>query len=154
MFTSLSQVVLTELETAGVVYLKFEDIRDADKVALKVKHSRPMWRVEHTKPYQFSLKHVAGSSPVSNFEGQIQVAALFNGSGEKFNVGNVMNHIKELLEAHGDVMAMKTDSVNAWAFAYRAEFFDATVVKTAVRAVNHRNLGVSSRPDHRVLAES
>lgn len=144
--------MLTELESDGIVYIRFDDIRDADKAALKVKSSRPMWQTERIEPHQFSLEHHGGGSPVSRFEGQVNLTAIFNEPSDRYDVGSASNHFKELLEDHGDVMIMTIDE-KEYAVSYRAEFFDATAVKTAVRVMNGRNLGVSSRPDHRVLAE-
>jgi hypothetical protein len=146
--------VLNELDTAGNVFLKFGDIRDADKAALKVNHTRPQWHADCVEPRQFSTKYGAGGSNVSRFEGQIRIAAILNGPEERFDVGSLSRVVKELLEEYGEVVTMMIDERGARAIYYRAEFFNATIVKTAVRAMNHRDLAVSFRPVYRVLAES
>ncbi|KAK4692517.1 hypothetical protein P7C71_g4706, partial [Lecanoromycetidae sp. Uapishka_2] len=152
-FTSLNQFVLTELETKGVVYIKFNDIRDTDKAALKVKLSGSLWQTERIEPHQFSLKHNGGGPPVSRYEGQINVTAIFNGTSENCDIGSASNHFKELLEDRGDVMVMTIDENKGYVISYRAEFFDATVVKTAVRTMNGRNLGVSAHEPDLDLAQ-
>ena len=152
-FTSLKNFVLSELNT-GIVYLNFGDIRDTDKAALKVSHVRPQWHTQCVEPHQFSALFNVGNPIVSRFEGQIRIAAIFSGPEERFNVANISRDLRKLLQGYGDLMAMSIDDRNPRVVFYRAEFFDTSRVKAAVRAMQNTELGVDCRPVYRVLAES
>ena len=138
--------MLSELASAGIFYLKFSDIRDADKAYAKVESIREKWNAQHIGAKQFAVKHQPECLkylPISMFEGQILVTAHFAGPRQRFDAGSIGHLIKELLENYGDVMAYEVGIVRAPTATYRAEYYNATVVDNALANLNGFKIGVS-----------
>ena len=147
MFVSLSHVVLSDLAAAGTVYVKFADIRDADKIYSKAQTAHEKWSVRHIGPRHFVMKYQPESlkyTPVSMYEGQVLITADFAGPRQRFDAGSIGFLIKELLQNYGDVMAYEVGMIRMPVATYRAEYYDVTAVQNALSNLNGFKIGVSS----------
>lgn len=147
-------VVLTELAAVGAVYVKFDDLHDADRAHMLLKTNFGAWVSKFIDPKEFVLKHQPESlqnSQVTVFEGQVLATAQFAGPFDHFDGANIGAIVEEALGNVGHLLAFELVMVNYPCVSYRAEFFDAVAV-TKVMDLNGHKISVSSEPYHRVLA--
>lgn len=144
MFPSLKGMVLIELNTNGIMYLGFTDIRDAEEALKKATKLRPEWVTQYFPPNQFALKTDPGStSPVSVYEGQVMVRAHYGGQSQRFNAGATQQLVKELLDNYGDIKVFrKIQTAESPVVEFHAEFYDTTAANVAVASVNGFKIGV------------
>ena len=146
--------MLAELTPIGAVYLKFEDIREADRADVLVKSSYCAWVSKFIEPKEFVLKHqpeILKNSQVSMYEAQLLVTAEFAGPFDRFEVDNIGAVVQEALGNCGHLLAFDLAAVNYPTVVYRAEFFNAATVNEAMD-LNGHEISVSPKPSDRVLA--
>lgn len=149
MFESLDRIVLAELAPTGTIYVKFADIRDADRAYSKIQCIRRDWSVQHIGARHFVMKHQPESlkySPVSMYEGQVLVSAKISGLSQSFDAEGVGRLVKGLLGTYGDLMAFEMSFDRGTFAAYRAEFFSAGAVDSALAKMDEIKIAVRFLP--------
>lgn len=144
-FSSLQNLSLAELATAGAIYANFTDIRDAQKAYAKVKSVRVEWNIQYIAATNSELRSRLDDLnyvPLSLYEGQVIVKADFSGPRQQFNARTIGHLIKELLENYGEIMGYDTDFMKPPTATYRAEFFNSAATKSAISYLNGFKVGV------------
>lgn len=144
MFPSLKGLVLIELNTSGIIYLGFTDVRDSEEALKKAKKLRPEWTTQYLPPNQFSLKSEPENACfVSVYEGQVMVRAHYGGQSQHFNAGTIRQLVKELLDNYGDIKVFrKLETAEPPIVDFHAEFYDTTAANVAVVSLNGFKIGV------------
>ncbi len=146
MFSSLSAVVLTELVSNGIVYVRFADIRDSDKAWITIRDVRPTWSVQHISAPQFALKHQVANPQtpfLSRFEAQILVTANSLGANQRIEVGKFGSSVKDRLEMYGTITAYEISMTKVSIPVFRAEYCNVDAVNLALTNLDGCDIGVS-----------
>ena len=99
--------MFAELAVTGLFYVRFADLRDSDKAYSTIKTYRREWDVRYILPKHFAQKfhpEKLRSSPVSKYEGQVQVIAEYGGLPQHFDAVAVGHHLKVALEKYGCIV--------------------------------------------------
>ena len=137
----------SEVATHGAIYVKFADIRDADKVFSHAQYCDIPWIIKHVAPQAFALKYrpdARGPLTVSNYEGQVLVVASYSGIAHQLDVGSLSTIVKEALEHCGELMTFSVDRSEPTKIVMRAEYFNLNSVESAVLCVEGAKVAVSS----------
>ena len=148
-FSSVKNLALTDLATAGIIYLNFTDIRDAHKAFAKVQSHRTDWNVQYIIGSEFITNQQSNGPeyiPLSMFAGQVVVKADFSGPRQRFNAASIGHLIKELLENFGKIMGYEAGLSKHPVAAYRAEFCNTVAAESALGYLNGFRIGVCFLP--------
>lgn len=139
--------MVADLVLTSTVYVKFSDIRDADKAYSKIEQLKREWSVSRMTPSRYTvtshqLENLNYS--VSKYEGQVLVKVEFVEPLQRFDAGSMGLLIKELLEKFGDLTAYERGMIKVPVAAYRAEYCNIMAVDDALENLNGFKIGVSS----------
>ena len=135
----------SELAAHGVVYVKFADIRDADKVFSHAQHGEIPWPIKHVAPQTFAVKYRPGGFnilPVSKHEGQVSIVASYSGIAHQLDVGSLSAIVKGALEYCGELMTFSLDEAEPHKVVFRAEYFNLNCVDSAILYVEGAKVAV------------
>ena len=144
-------VVRSDLALHGRIYVKFADIRDADKVFSTVQHRDASWIVQHIGPGQFVVNDRPEGlqpSPDSIHEGQILVKAEYLGMPQRFDSNKIGCTVLGVLKRYGDVMAFCVESAEAYVATFRAEYYDIHATSQALANIDGVKIAVGLPPAH------
>ncbi|KAL9099875.1 MAG: hypothetical protein Q9163_004681 [Psora crenata] len=144
-FPSLVHVFLSDLALHGTIYVKFTDIRDADKAFSNVQRHEASWAIQHMGPRHFVMKHQPQSlqhSKASIHEGQVLVSASYLGTLQHYDVARVGCNIKDMLQHFGEVMAFNVFLTEPCKATFRAEYYDVNSVEHALKNLEGRRVAM------------
>ncbi|KAG8532028.1 uncharacterized protein KY384_003664 [Bacidia gigantensis] len=127
MYPSLLAIVTSDVTVRGIIYVKFCDIRDADKAFSFVQSHLLGWKVQHISPATFSWKYRAesvGKAQTSNHEGQISVTARYIGTSQQPDKDQIAYDLKEALEDFGQIMAFSVTLPETRKLVFRVEYYN------------------------------
>ena len=133
----------------GKVYLRFADIRDAEKAIIWVSTFGHRWNAQYTAPNEFStIRERDPTKPfaISMFEGQVIVTATFAQSPRHIDVDATGKFISELASDYGNVMAFEVRPGRAVEVLYHMEFCDLHASDKALADLHDLKFDVSLRP--------
>ena len=137
--------MLTDLKLAGIIYVKFTDLREAQRAYTKLQSSQPDWHTQYIGVKHFVLKYQPQYFPfTSDYEGQISVAALFCGPRQCFDARNIACLVSELLQNYGDVSSCYLSFCSFPRLVFIADFFDVAAACTVVSQLDGFKVAVST----------
>ena len=142
MFSSRTHLLVGDLDK---VYLKFADIRDAEKAITWVKTLSHKWSAQYVSPIEFTLRTEPSSlkaSPASTYEGQVVMLATFAQSPKPIDVDATGKLISELAGDYGNVMAFEVRPGKSLEVAYHMEFCDLRATEKALADLNELKFDV------------
>ena len=145
-FPSRTHLLVGELNK---VYLKFADIRDAEKAITWVNTLSHKWSAQYIQPTEFALKAVTESSmhiPVLLYEGQVDMKATFAQCPKPIDVDATGKFISELVSDYGNVMAFEVRPGKAMEVSYHMEFCDIRASEKALADLKELRFDVSLTP--------
>ena len=157
MFPSLLSIVTTDLSVRGIVYVKFCDIRDADRAFSFVQQNLFDWTAQHVSSSTFASKNYpgnAGQHQASINEGQVSITAKYLGSPPQPEAEKIACDLVQALGKLGQVMALRSIARENRNILFRIEFYDLNAahntllhphklemaVRTALTSLNVQNL--------------
>lgn len=128
---------------SGRLYLKFGDLRDAQKTYSQLQGSQGMIVCTYLSPRELALCFDHGDlSQISNYEGHVVVTAFMGGPVQSFNVPMVADAVKGLLRSCGDYAGCYVDLSLVTRLSFRVEFFNLAAADQAVAGLNGLRVGV------------
>lgn len=144
-FPTIKGPVLGELSINGNIYVTFADSREAQRAVYKVRHVRPEWRVVQltARDYaQFAEPTLLGQ--VSDYDGQLLVAAIDNGGNINTNCNIVARSVESIIVSFGDIKTFSAlHSTQRNALNFQVEFYNSHAAESAVVALNNVTVDVS-----------
>ena len=131
-----------DLLTRGIVYVRFADIRDADKAYSDALpgHAR------HMNPSDLSSsQHFSGPvyQTAAAHEGQLIVRLTYLGHAQHFNDESLKRAALQILEKAGEIMAIKVVVLEIPRLTLQVEFFSIKAVDELVRCKSGVKIPVS-----------
>ncbi len=142
-FPSRTHLLVGDLDK---VYLKFADIRDAEKAITWVNALGYKWSAQYILPTKFALKaepETLKHCPVSAYEGQVVMIATFARSPKNIDVDATGKFISELVSDYGNVMAFEVCPGKMLEVSYHMEFCDLRATEKALTDLNELKFDVS-----------
>ena len=145
-FPSRTHLLVGDLDK---VYLKFSDIRDAEKAITWVNTLSHKWSAHYIPPTEF-IARVEGEylkRPLgSNHEGQVVMMATFVRSPKHIDVDATGKFISELVSDYGNVMAFEVRPGKPLEVLYQMEFCDLRATERALADLKELKFDVSFCP--------
>ena len=129
--------MLSDLNTAGIIYLRYTDLREAEKSFSRLKEACKDWSLQYIGARHFVLKYQPQDFfSTSDYEGQVCLNAAYYGPRQRFNSNNISNLIKELLQHYGDLKSFEIAFCCFPRMVFKSEFFDTKAADRAVAKLN------------------
>lgn len=139
-----TSILLTELNTAGIVYVAYTDIREAKKSFVNLQAVRKDWHVQFIGPRHFVLKiQPHNYQHTSVYEAQVDTTAFYHGPLQRFDTNTIGHLVKELLQSFGDLMSFDAGPSVYPKVSFRVQFFDTMAATIAVERLNGTTVAVS-----------
>ncbi|KAH0538723.1 hypothetical protein FGG08_004675 [Glutinoglossum americanum] len=137
-FPSLKGLETLKLSSAGIIYLGFWDIRDAEKAFRKAETEGPEWDVEYYSRVQYAQVLTQTTAFVSAYESQLLVTAVFRGSSDTFDAAGIQHMLQEALARFGDMKSYQNLNDNEpGVVRIVVEFFDTRESDDALQALKN-----------------
>ena len=141
-----TSILLTELNTAGIVYVAYTDIREAKKSFVNLQDVHKGWHVRFIGPKHFVLKiQPHNYQHTSAYEAQVDTTAFYHGPLQRFDTNTIGQVVKELLQSFGDLISFDVGYSVYPQVSFRVHFFDTIAATTAVERLNGMTVAVSQR---------
>ena len=127
------------------VYLKFADIRDAEKAISWVTSLSRNWNAHYISPTDFAAI-TEPEKPVSAYEGQVLMTATFIRPPKNIDVDATGKFISELIGDYGNVMAFEVRPGKSLDVSYHMEFCDIRAIEKALIDLNELKFDVGRCP--------
>ena len=129
-------------------YLKFADIRDAEKATTWVNSLSHNWNAQYISPAESASKNTPDnlSPSLSIYEGQVVVTATFARAPRHIEVDATGKFISELVSDYGNVMAFEVRQGQALEVSYHMEFCDLRAAEKAMADLNDLKFDVKFFP--------
>ena len=130
----------------GIIYIGFNDSREAKAAWEKVEKLHPEWRLHPMTAKEFAPK-LGEHSPdrVSDFEGLITATVFFDARNPEMDGRSISYGFKNILEPFGDVKAFKTITTGQEnVIEFMVEFFDTRAATNVVCTLDGSDINVSA----------
>ena len=129
-------------------YIKFADIRDAEKATTWLSSLGHNWKAQYVSPIESVSKAIPNnpSHSLSVYEGQVVVTATFARAPRHIEVDATGKFISELVSDYGDVMAFEVRPGQALEVSYHLEFCDLRAAEKALADLNELKFDVNLFP--------
>lgn len=139
-----TSILLTELNTNGIVYVAYTDIREAKKSFVNLQGGRKGWHVQYIGPKHFVLKiQPHNYQHTLEYEAQVDTVAFYHGPLQRFDTSAISHLVKDLLQSFGDLMSFDIGAAMYPQLSFRVHFFDTAAATTAVERLNGMTVAVS-----------
>ena len=137
-------IVVTELVTKGIIYVKYADLRDARQIWSALKYSQVDCHVQYISARQFiSTWKPQELSYTSEFEGRVLVSSIFSERRCSFDVRATLSGIRQTLEKYGDIALFEVKALVFPSLTICVEYYSIGAAETAIAQLNGSKLAVS-----------
>ncbi|MCJ1337092.1 hypothetical protein MMC09_002371 [Bachmanniomyces sp. S44760] len=137
LYPTLKQLLYIDLASAGIIYVGFADLRDANKAYSTILSTNGTWRARFISAQEYASKQRPEDDlPVALHEGRVVVIATYTGPPHRFDAACIGHLVKELLENYGDLVRYDVIHISPPNVTLCAEYFSSASARLAVSSLD------------------
>ena len=130
-------IVVTELVSNGIVYVKYADLRDARQVWSALKYSQVDCHVQFISARQFvSMWKPQVLHDISDFEGQLLITSDFSGKRSSFDARRTFLGIQKIFKKYGEIELFDVKALVYPSMTICISYYNFRAAETAICKLN------------------